>query len=109
MDEAHFITELKKLVGKTLHTLDRQKPFTIDEIKSTSIKIITSTGNPRSIDFRMIVSAYNHLIKNGELTRIQIRDHYSDFHPAYIAAILANLPNVKWRLKPITLLLCNKT
>ena len=49
---------------------------------------------------------YNYIRKHGKLTRAEIRDHnYSNWNPAYIAAILASSPEIDYTTRPITLFL----
>ena len=43
-------------------------------------------------------------MKHGTLTRAEIRENnYSDWNPAYIAAILASFPEIEHTTNPITL------
>ncbi len=98
-------SELHKLIGHTLHTLDRNQPFTIQNLAPGQIKIIVgSTGNSRSIPLAQIEAAWQELVEAGELSRATIRAKFSSFNPAYVAAILAVLPGVTYENKPITLL-----
>ncbi len=50
-----------------------------------------------------ITDAFKRLVSIGELTRSEIREEFSNFNPAYVAAILAKLPNIKHARKPIRL------
>ena len=96
--------ELKKLEGKTLHTLDRKKPFEVVEVSGDRVQICTSTGRERSVRWRSLEQAYAHLEKFGRLTRKEIGElGYSEYNRAYVAALLANLPGIIYTVKPITL------
>ena len=103
-----FIEYLRGLAGKTLYTLDYKRPFTFEGLIGNQVIITTSRGNPRTITLEDTISAYKHLLSKGELTRSEIRTHYSNFNPAYIAAILAGLNEVDFTLRPIRLFLVNK-
>ena len=108
LDADSFLGYLRGLVGKTLHTLDYRRPFTFDSVEKDRINITTSRGNPRAITLQGTISAHKHLVARGEVTRAEIRTHYSDLNPVYIAAILSNLDYVDFALRPIGLFLINK-
>lgn len=96
--------EITKLAGRTLSTLDRDKPFDILEISDQALIIRPhETDKERKIRRIEIEDAYRRLAAIGELTRSEIRDEFSNFNPAYVAAILAELPNVNHANKPIRL------
>ena len=103
-----FIEYLRGLAGKTLYTLDYKRPFTFESLIGNQVIITTSRGNPRSINLENTISAYKHLLSKGELTRTEIMTHYSNFNPAYVAAILAGLDYVDFTLRPIRLFLVSK-
>ncbi len=48
-------------------------------------------------------AAYQRLMALEELSRSEIRELFSEFNPAYVAAILAALPGVTYSRKPIAL------
>jgi hypothetical protein len=99
-------TELKKLQGKRLTTLYQNKPFEITQVTNNQIVLKTSTEAQRPIPLKEVTLAWNHLAKKKKLTQSQIRDlGYSEVNPAYVVAILANLPEVKHTLSPISLTL----
>ena len=100
----NLLAELRKLKGKTLQTLDRKSPFEIIEVTGDGVQICTSTGNERLVPWRSLEQAYAHLEKHGRLTRKQIGElGYSEYNRAYVAALLANLPGITFKIKPITL------
>lgn len=96
--------EFGKLEGKTLFTLDQHKPFDVLEISDQRMLIRPhETDTERKIRRHEIEDAYRQLTAVGELTRSEIKEEFSKFNPAYVAAILAELPNVKYARKPIRL------
>jgi hypothetical protein len=62
------------------------------------------SGVERSIKGDIFVDAIAEMRNRGQLSRTEIRDKYSNFNPAYVAAILGTLPGVEIRTKPIQLL-----
>jgi hypothetical protein len=99
-------TELKKLQGKRLSTLYQNKPFEITQVSNTQITLKTSKEPQRIIPFQEIARSWNHLQRHKKLTRSEVKDlGYSEENPAYVVAILANIPGVKHSLQPIVLTL----
>ena len=108
-NESYVKEHINSLKGKILHTLSQGKPFTIDYLHSNIILITTSTKASRNVPLEGTIDAYNHIKKHGKLTQAEIRDNnYSNWNPAYIAAILACFPEIKHKTKPITLYLKQK-
>jgi hypothetical protein len=96
--------ELKNLQGKRLTTLYQNKPFEISQISNNQIILKTSTESQRPIPFKEITLAWNHLQKNKKVTSSGVRDlGGSESNHAYVVAILASLPGVKYKLGPIVL------
>jgi hypothetical protein len=95
--------EIKKLQGKNLATLDRRQKFKVMQVLPSQIIIETSTGASRNIPWNNVQQSWIELEKNGEITRTDIMRLYSPFNPAYVAAILSNLPNVSHSVRPIVL------
>lgn len=90
------------LVGRTLKTLDRNRAFDVVEMNENSIVVRPHyKGKLRQIPRREIEPALKHLLANNEIARTFIRDNYSQFNPAYVAALLAALPKMKAKQKPI--------
>jgi hypothetical protein len=101
--------EIEKLAGQTLVTLDQRKPFDIVEVTDHAVVVRPhKTGIERKIQRDNIEDAFKKLIAIGKLTRSEIREEFSNFNPAYVAAILAQLPNVKHSTKPIRLWMTGK-
>ena len=103
MDWDTCLNEMSQLNGQTLMTLKQNKKFTILSVSEKKIKIkVESTGKERLINFeREIYSAYKELIANRQLTRIDIQKYFAPFNPAFVAAILAHLPRVRYIVKPV--------
>lgn len=96
--------EIKKLKGRTLTTLDHRKPFDIVDVTEHALIVRPHETNiERRVQRNEIEDAYKRLVAIGELTRSEIMKEFSSFNPAYVAAILAELPNIKYSRKPIRL------
>jgi hypothetical protein len=96
--------EIEKLQGKTLNTLDSKKPFDVVYVGEQRVIVRPHVRKvERPIRRECIEGAYSELRLNGEISRCDIRDRYTNFNPAYVAAILASLPGVTYLLKPIRL------
>lgn len=97
--------EIKEMKGLTLRTLDRHNPFEIvDVTESTVIILPKSTGKERPISREGVENAYRHLTVTGRLTLVEIEEEFTPRNPVYTAAILAKIPEVQYKLKPIRLL-----
>ncbi len=96
---------LNSLSGKELYTLEQNKKFRIIAIQPTVITIQTSTGEERKIETTRIQGAWDQLIKQGQLSRSEIQEKYSEINTTYIAAILSTFPNVDHTTAPIRLLI----
>ncbi|MCB0018425.1 MAG: hypothetical protein KDE09_11585 [Anaerolineales bacterium] len=104
MNSWQFWAVIGALEGKTLKTLDRLQPF--DVVAVDSAKIIVrphKSGKERPIKREVVEGAWSDLMRRRELTRNDIRERYSQFNPAYVAAILAAVPDVDYRIRPIRL------
>lgn len=96
--------EISKLNGKTLKTLDRGNPFDVIEVtQNAAVLRPHESGIERKVLRDEIESAYSELVSKGELTRVTIRTKYSEYNPAYVAALLALLPGVSCTTQPIHL------
>ena len=66
-------THVSSLKGKTLRTLGREKPFEITVVTHLQVTICPhSTNNERPIPWKEINGAYQHLKRQGRITRIEI-------------------------------------
>jgi hypothetical protein len=96
--------ELKKLQGKPLKTLYQSKPFEITQVSNNQIILKTSKDPQHPIPLKEITTAWHYLLKNKKVTSSEVRDlGGSETNHAYVVAILANLPGVKYKLGPIVL------
>jgi hypothetical protein len=96
--------EIRKLEGKTLKTLDRKRPFDIITIDDTQIIVQPHVRNlPRPIKREAIEGAWRDLIRQKEISMTEIKSRYSDWSPVYVTAVLAELPNVEYQIRPIRL------
>ena len=94
--------EIEKLKGQTLATLDQRKPFDIVEITEHAVTIRPhKSESERQISRDTIENAYRRLTATREITRTEIHSDFSEFNPAYVAAILAALPDVKHSIRPL--------
>lgn len=99
-----LVGEVIKLKGKTLKTLDRGHSFDILDLREKRILVrLHSTDNVRPIPYKDVEGSFNDLELRGEISLVEIKQKYSTIHPTYVAAILASLPNVEYRLRPIRL------
>lgn len=100
-----FYHEIKQLEGQTLHTLDRSNPFDILNVGQSKVTIrLHATGKERTIQWAELQGAFTELKVCAEISRSEIEQTHSPRNPAYVAAILAQLPGVTHRIKPIRLL-----
>lgn len=91
--------ELQKLTGKTLATLDQHKRFDVLAVSPHQILLyIQATDKERKVRWEEIEPAWERLRSQGQLTRVEIREQFSERNPAYVAALLAALPGVAHRL-----------
>ena len=99
-----FWEMVEEQVGKELHTLHENNPFTVDEVRERQVKItVGTTENVRNIQRKEIEPAWEYLVEDGSVSRAEIRQQFSSFSPAYVAAILAALPGVTYKTEPIRL------
>ncbi len=92
------------LRGRRLHTLDQQQPFTVEQVAPTSLVVrVERTGNLRPIQRADFEDAWQRLTQMGRLSRTEIHREISRFNPAYVATLLAQIPGVRYTLRPIVL------
>ncbi len=90
--------------GKTLKTLDLQRPFTILRVTPKRVVVrVEARGRERPIRFAEIEGAFLALIREGHISRVDIEARFSPRNPAYVAAILSRLPDVTYTRRPIVL------
>jgi hypothetical protein len=96
---------MRSLQGKTLQTLDRRNRFDVTYVGSDVLLVKPHvSGIERKIQRTVIEAAFVELSARGELSRVDIRERYSEFNPAYVVAILSTLPGITVEVRPIRLL-----
>jgi hypothetical protein len=101
--------EIQELAGQTLRTLDHRKPFDVVEVTEHAVIVRPHKSEiGRQISRDTIENAFKRLVVAGEITRTEIHSEFSEFNPAYVAAILAALPNVEHSIRPIRLWIIGK-
>jgi hypothetical protein len=96
--------DIEKLSGQTITTLDQHKPFDIVHVSAQNVIVRPNkTEIERKIPRDEIEGAYRRLVAKGVLTRSDIMEEFSNFNPAYVAAILSKLSGVTYLTKPIRL------
>jgi len=102
--DTSFWTRVRQLEGKTLSTLDQKKPFTITAVTAEKVTMTPqSTDTERAISRDEIEGAWLELLQRGEITRQEVQDDHSGWNLAYVAAILAEIPGVSYKIRPIVL------
>lgn len=93
---------IRKLQGRTLKTLKQRKPFDVVEVTASGATLhLHSTGNDRIVARHEIEGAMQALLKGGRTSRKEIEANWSPRNPAYVAAILAALPEIEYSTSPI--------
>ncbi len=104
MTNQNIWNEISNLKGRTLKTLDRHKPFEIVALTENVVTVLPkSTGKERPISREGVDNAYRHLTVTGRLSLTEIENDFAPYNPVYVAAILAELPGVRYTIRPITL------
>jgi hypothetical protein len=97
---------LRSLRGQRFHTLHQEQPFTLHDVAGTNLMVRPeSTGNLRPIQRSHFQEAWQRLTQLGRLSRTEIHREISPFNPAYVLTLLAQVPGVTYRLRPIVLTL----
>ena len=94
--------EISDMEGRCLKTLDRG--FKFDMVKVTPSSIIVRphrTNKERLIPRVEIEGAWKELVAWGHISRTQIEARHAPRNPVYVAAILSELPGVRYTIKPI--------
>ncbi len=97
--------ELKKLEGQELATLDRGRRFKVENVISPKLVVLFLfiPQNSRLIQAPEIEGAFKELEREKTITRGIIQEKFAPRNSAYVAALLAELPNVEYSLNPIAL------
>ena len=108
MEVEQIWNEVRKLKGRTLKTLDRQRSFTVASVTYSTVTVIPqSTGKERPISREGVENAYRRLMVTGRLTLTEIENDFAPRNPVYVAALLAELPGVVYKIKPVQLIRSN--
>lgn len=100
----------RSLRGRRFHTLDQNQPFTLQDVADNSLVVLVErTGNSRSIQRADFQEAWQRLAQLGHLSRTEIHRELSKFNPAYVSTLLAQVPGVTYRVRPIVLSLTATT
>lgn len=92
---------IRSLQGRTLKTLKQSKSFDVIEVTaSRALLHLHSTGNHRIVSRREIEAAIEALLKSRRISRKEIEAHWSPRNPAYVAAMLAALPDIEYSASP---------
>jgi len=95
---------IHSLQGKRLKTLDKKKSFDISYVGNDRVTVTPFiSSKERHIKRSTVEDAFSELRMQGKLSRTDIRIRYSEFNPAYIAALLAEHPTVTHKVRPIVL------
>jgi hypothetical protein len=95
---------LERFEGLTIHTLAREKPFQVKSVHQYELTIVLeSTGGERTIARSEVEGAFNDLWLQNELKLADIRSRHSPNNPTYVAALLAELWRIEYKLGPIRL------
>lgn len=104
MTELNCWDEIKKLSGRTLKTLDQRKPFEVVYVSENSAIVLPlSTKKERPIQRIGIENAYRRLVVTGRLASTEIEAEFAPRNPVYVSAMLAEIPGVDYKVKPIVL------
>lgn len=98
-----MIEKLAWLKGMTLSTLAQGKKFEVLDVDENKILIAPqSTEYERSIRKVRLEWAWNELVRKGELSQQEVFEEGS-VNSAYIIALLAKMPGVTYKTKPVRL------
>lgn len=90
-----FWPSIANLDGRELKTLERGRPFEVLDVRADRVVVMPAvSGAPRTIQRPTLEGAFGALLDRRELTGVEIAGEFSPFNAAYIAALLAALPDV---------------
>jgi len=90
-----FWPSITALDGRELKTLERGRPFEVLNVRQDRVVVTPAvSGTRRTIQRGTLEGAFNALLDRRELTGVEIAGEFSAFNAAYIAALLAALPDV---------------
>jgi hypothetical protein len=97
-------SQVQALQGRTVHTLYRNRPFEVIAADESQVTIKLSTGSVRPVRRLEVMGAFDELVQAGEIDLLAIGERHSPRSTAYVAALLAQLGEVRYQLKPVRLL-----
>ena len=104
MTPVNLWTLLYNLSDQTVLTLDRKRPFDIFRVETDRLVVSPhASGKERPIHRQVFTGAWQELMRRGELSQMDIKARYSDWNPVYVTAILAELPGVTYKTRPLVL------
>ena len=74
--------------GRNLHTFDQDRHFKIASVSQYTMDIVTNRGKHYFITHKEIENAWDHVIREGSISLLEIQEKYSKLHPEYVEAIL---------------------
>lgn len=93
------------LDGRELKTLERGRPFEVMDVMDDRVVVIpVFSGKQRTISRSTLEGAFGALLERRELSGVSIAGEFSAFNAAYIAALLAALPDVAVCTSPTRLI-----
>lgn len=82
------------LTGRTLQT-GTGKPFLVEQVTAERVVVVPEeTKKPRPIRWAEVEGAHAMLLRKGAITLADVRAESSEANPAYVFALLAELPDV---------------
>ena len=101
-----MIDRIEFIKGQTLNTLARKVKFDILDVDKMGIDIfVHSTKHERHISRREIEKSWEYLVTTGNISAAYIMNSVPSRSSVYIAAILAQLPEVSYSVRPVVLTL----
>jgi hypothetical protein len=99
-----MLERFKSMEGQTFSTLANNKKFDVLQVLQEHILIhLHSTDSERVLFKREIDAAWEALVQRGVLTQTDIFSQ-GTVNSAYIATLFSKLPNVSYKLHPVTLI-----
>jgi restriction system protein len=103
VEESELWQQISTGIPCQLQTLGEGSPFEIVSVSPRMVRLVTSTGETRTLQRKELEEAWNRLVACGQLPRTVIRDEISKFSSSFVVAILAALPGVESKSGPIRL------
>ena len=92
------------LKGKTIYTLDEQKPNVIVDVNNHILERDSENDSPsQTISKEVFEVVYNYIMENGEITRAYINEKLPKRYSSIVCAVIATAPNIGYDVKPVRL------